>query len=463
VVQSLRSNNLRDLRIEVLQLIGDLVVMGTATAGSSTTLVDTNRLTFPNDDDLNGYWAYIHTGTGIGQERLIGDFTASADRITPSPNWGTAPDSTSQYIVSRRFPASEVDRAIDASIMRWADRVSVPQEDHSLAANNIWNDPDDPANIASDGRQKNWHLDFWTSGQEPNDWTLTNSNSDEEETAFQLGGTRRVLKIQNTAGSVGSAVISVDNWRKYVGRRVRAYGILNTSTASRAFVRIADGVANTDSSNHSGDASWERLSTAWRTVADNATQLNVSYQISSGSQITIYCGPLFLIFGDPIYEYIIPQNFTVIEAVEIESTDFANFGQYQEIPRDDWEILAGPQLNIRVRDSSVRAQDTNSHPRIRILRALPHPARIRLRGRGVTQLIAPLASKVGGVGSPDYEAISPIVAPELIKFSAALSLNERIPSVAQRVESNFLFDQEQRMLRQYTTRMPPGGRRVRSW
>jgi hypothetical protein len=461
VVLGIRALNLRDLRIEILELVGDFVIRGTATAGGSNTLTDTKRLTFPNSDDLNSFWLYLDTGTGIGQERNITSGPAS-NVLTVQYNWATTPDTTSQYIVTRRFPASVVDRAIDAAIIRWADRVSQPLEDHSLAGDNIWNDLDDPANIASTGRQKNWQFDFWDTANVPNDWSLTNANSDEEETAFVLGGLRRVLKLQNTGSSAGSASLTVDNWRKYVGRRVRAYGIVNSGAASRAFVRIADGVANTDSDNHTGDESWDRLATAWRTIPAAATQLIVSHQIVSGGQITDYRGPIFLIHGDPLEEYIIPQNFTVIEAVEIESTDFRNFGQYHEIPRDDWDILQGSQLNVRIRDTSGRGQDSTGHPRIRFKRSLPHPARIRLIGRGVTQLIAPTASTEGGVGSTNYDAISPIVAPELIKFSAALVLNQQIPRGAQVVGSNFLFDQEQRALRQATTRMPAGGRRVRS-
>jgi len=465
MVLPVRLAPLRDLRYEILEALGLLVVAGTATGGSSTTLVDTGRLTFPNNDDLNGFWVYIHDGTGEGQERLITDFVASTDTITVAPAWGTNAASGSEYIVTRFFSAHEVDRAIDATLARYGSRVAVPWEDHSLGANNIFSDPDAASDISATGRQQNWQFDFWDTQHVPNDWTLTNSNSDEEEAGLLFGGNRRVLKLQNTGSSAGSATISVTNWHKYVGTRVRLWGPVVAGTASRAFIRIDDGVATTDSSDHSGDQSKEMLDTGWHTVSDNATQLVFSYQISSGSQITIYCGPLFPQWEYMIEEYIIPQGFTVLEDVEVEFTyqsAMRDYGKYRLLHPDDWEVLRGPGLDRRVRDDSGRGQDTNLHPRLRLKTRLPAPARLRLRGLGYGQLLAPAATTVGGVGSTNYEGLSPVVAPEFVKAAVMRRLNGRIPEMMRRVSQNELLFDEDRLLRQYTSRMPPHGKRVRT-
>lgn len=464
-----RANNLRDVRVEVAELIQDLVVMGTATSATSTTLVDTNRLLFANDDSLNGMWVYIHTGTGIGQERRISDFTASSDTIAVLPAWSTTPDSTSQYIVTRRFSASEIDRAIDAGISRYARQCSVPWESHYLGVNNIFNDPDNIGQVTSQGLIYNWQFDEFDTANVPNDWTLTNSNSDEEDTAQAFAGLRRVLKLQNTGSSAGSATLAVENYLKWAGKQVRLWAVMNSTTASRLFGRVDDGVNTDDTENHDGDGRWRRKDGGWFTVSDDATQLIGSYQISSGAQITTRCGPLYLEADYNFQEYILPQAFTVVEDIFFELTNFSDFGRYtlKPVDRRYWDILQGPQTNVRSRQDSARGQDAIAFPRLQLRTDLitpPAPARIRIVGRGFPNLIAAPAATVGGPGgTTNYENISPVAAPELIKYAAALHLNERIPSSTRAASSAWLNGEEQRWSRTYTTRLGTGARRVRDF
>jgi len=66
---------------------------GTATGGSATTLQDTSKSWAT--DEWNGGWVCIIQGTGVGEVRAITDTTS--DTITIES--GTAPDSTSDYII----------------------------------------------------------------------------------------------------------------------------------------------------------------------------------------------------------------------------------------------------------------------------------------------------------------------------------------------------------------------------
>ncbi len=71
---------------------------GKATGGSSTTLVDTDDGmdgTWVNDQ-WNGWYIKIMTGTGKGQHRLISD-TTSAGTITVTPAWDITPSTDSEY------------------------------------------------------------------------------------------------------------------------------------------------------------------------------------------------------------------------------------------------------------------------------------------------------------------------------------------------------------------------------
>lgn len=464
MVLGLRQENLRDVRLDLARMLGAYVVHGKATSATSTTLVDTVWLTFPNNTDLRGYWIYIFTGTGIGQERPISSFAAASDTVTV-PAWTTTPDTTSEYLITRYFPASELDRAIDAAISKAvAGGVQVPWEDHSLGVNNIFNDPEAVTSINARGHNwLNWQFDLWDSANAPNGWTLVNSNSDEEDTIQAFGGHRRVLKLLNTGSSAGSAVLPVGNFLKWAGRRVRGYGILNADTASRAFVRVSDGVADTDSDNHDGDGRWRRLSSAWKTVSDDATALSASYRISSGAQITIRAAALQLIADYDFQEYIIPQAFTVITDVFVELTEFSDYGRFERVNPAAWEIMQGNPFDVRVREDSARGQDTFNHPRIRFNTSLPTPARIRLVGLGFPQLISPVPTTIGGIGATNYENLSPVIAPELIKVSAALALTQRLPRNAQNVSSTYLAREEERLTTYNRMRMPAGGRRVRKW
>ena len=74
---------------------------GTATGGTSSTLVDTKR---KEDDD---YWTggviEIISGTGVGQVRDVSDFASSTGTITVTPAFVTTPDTTSVYRIVKSF------------------------------------------------------------------------------------------------------------------------------------------------------------------------------------------------------------------------------------------------------------------------------------------------------------------------------------------------------------------------
>lgn len=106
------------LRRRIATALQDDLVHGTATAGTSTTLVDTNLLGNYSDDSFNGAWIRINAGTGVGQERAITDFVGSTSTITVGYAWGTTPDATSVYEIHRRFSAAQYDAAIDQAIRR---------------------------------------------------------------------------------------------------------------------------------------------------------------------------------------------------------------------------------------------------------------------------------------------------------------------------------------------------------
>ncbi len=75
--------------------LGNISTSGTATAGASSTLTDSNKTWTTNG--YTGYQVRITAGTGIGQIRIIASNTATV--LTVSSAWTTTPDTTSQYII----------------------------------------------------------------------------------------------------------------------------------------------------------------------------------------------------------------------------------------------------------------------------------------------------------------------------------------------------------------------------
>ena len=86
---------------------------GTAESSTDDTLTDDDKAwevdEWNADDNLiGGYMVHIYAGTGVGQVRTIIDGTA--DTLTVSPDWETAPDDTSKY---RIFKNTYTDETFD--------------------------------------------------------------------------------------------------------------------------------------------------------------------------------------------------------------------------------------------------------------------------------------------------------------------------------------------------------------
>ena len=73
---------------------------GTAQAGSSNTITLKAATSYTADDQPNGMFITLTSGTGSGQTRHVEDYVASTKVLTVYPAWDTAPDNTTGYKVS---------------------------------------------------------------------------------------------------------------------------------------------------------------------------------------------------------------------------------------------------------------------------------------------------------------------------------------------------------------------------
>ena len=85
---------------------------GNAQAGSINTITLKSATSFSSDDQPNGMYVEITSGTGAGQTRHIEDYVASTKVVTVYPDWDTAPDATSSYEIKAFKPAA-VDQYIN--------------------------------------------------------------------------------------------------------------------------------------------------------------------------------------------------------------------------------------------------------------------------------------------------------------------------------------------------------------
>jgi len=86
---------------------------GTAQAGTTSTITLKAASSFTADDEPNGMFITLTSGTGSGQVRHVEDYVASTKVLTVYPDWDTAPDATTGYKV-QPFGTAMVDEYIVA-------------------------------------------------------------------------------------------------------------------------------------------------------------------------------------------------------------------------------------------------------------------------------------------------------------------------------------------------------------
>ena len=79
---------------------------GTAQAGGAETITLKSGTSYTSDDQPNGMYVTLTSGTGSGQSRHVEDYVASTKVLTVFPAWDTAPDATTGYKVEPFCAAS---------------------------------------------------------------------------------------------------------------------------------------------------------------------------------------------------------------------------------------------------------------------------------------------------------------------------------------------------------------------
>lgn len=116
---------------ELAHIVGAVNQEGVFSAVSNTSGTDAVGLAGFSDDDLNGQFAYVWSGTGVGQERRITDFTGATGVITV-PTWGTNPTDASYFTLNPHWRIANLRTAIKLAIREQRKFYMLPKVDTSL-------------------------------------------------------------------------------------------------------------------------------------------------------------------------------------------------------------------------------------------------------------------------------------------------------------------------------------------
>lgn len=242
---------------EVLRKLGQ-DAMGTATGGTTTTLIDTSADSpFTTADDSNLFknqWLYIHTGTHAATERRVTTYTPSSQQLTIPAVTG-AVDTTDQYLVAG---------------VRWAQLVTALNR--ALTERLVyWTRS--PLTLVADG-------DMETSGT--SDWTASNATVTKNTSAGNVWGGTQALSVVTTAadGYARTTSINVNSNQTYtlqaMCRRATATGVPKLVVWD-ATNSAAISLSTTASTAQYDGFDWQRLTSTF-TTPGSCRQVQVRLQ-----------------------------------------------------------------------------------------------------------------------------------------------------------------------------------------
>lgn len=129
------------------------VLSGTAQDGANQTITLAGG-SGANDDQYNGWVVEITGGTGVGQSRLIVDYSGTSLVATVNEAWDTNPDSTSTYSLYKRFM-----KILDTGAVGASDNIVISPVSSFYAVSKI-TDLEDLVDLEPAERTENWSADL---------------------------------------------------------------------------------------------------------------------------------------------------------------------------------------------------------------------------------------------------------------------------------------------------------------
>ena len=318
---------------------GEGIRAGTATSGGATTLVSTSEFLDATDNDLVGRFGYIRDGAGQSRSFKGTAFATGTDTLTIAPS-GTALDSTSVYVLSRRFSHDLLLEAMRSALSSLG-RYSKEWEDQSLIAGS-------PLVNAT----------FYdNSGTFPNGWTRTGTGGTfARESTIAKHGRYSASILSNGTDAAGIRQ-DIPNVGLYRGKSLILKGWVNTNTTgSRVNLTLDDGIDTTTGliAVTTANRGWgtAMLETPALTISDRATRLRISCNITAGGAVTAYFSGLYLSGGPYWREVDMPAGSpTAIEYIKSENSEEGPFGIITNPP--GFSVVRETTRRLRLETSGI--------------------------------------------------------------------------------------------------------------
>ena len=273
---------------------------GTATGGSTSTVVDASTTPFDAYDDniLKGKWlTIIQDGGGAqaaptGQSRKISG--VSTTTATVDTNYSAAAANTDTYEITP-FNARFYNEAIETALKQVYPNLYLPLRDETLVVDNLL---------------LNWDFETSTAGPAFTNWTKVGSPTLSAETSRVKHGSQSLKVVASVAdGVMTQNLFTSVNVHEVVGKTLYVRAHIWASAANSARMRVTfDGSSYNDGPWHAGDDEWEGPSLQYLNVGvpANATEITVVLQTVDGA--TAYWDATHA-YIDRVSQYTLPTSF----------------------------------------------------------------------------------------------------------------------------------------------------------
>lgn len=303
--------------LELARSLGDAVVSGTATAGGAATIIDTVNAAFADDDALNGAWVAVTGGTNVGDIRQISDYAASSKTITAVSNFSATTQTSTRYIVTRKWSPQQYIDAVAAAVRACMKTSLVPLDDLTGSLDRLITLGD----ILSTDGNGNGQMEEWSAGTSaaPDGWT-----KDGNTTIARESGTNNVrrgtysAKMTSNGSALAQLTQDIKHYDRFSEKTLRLEAWVMSNTASRALIRLGDGVSTVTATYGTTANVWEELS-AELDISNVSTNVQADLEISAGGAVIAYWDDVRLISdGTALYQYDLPSRMVYLSAVQEE-------------------------------------------------------------------------------------------------------------------------------------------------
>ncbi|KKL83283.1 hypothetical protein LCGC14_1976320 [marine sediment metagenome] len=338
------------------EFVGDFRSLTSTSAGAAggTSVVCTEFANLTEDDGGLQGWIQATSGDNdLEVRRILGGSSGyTASSVTATVNFAFS----NQFASSVTFELHTIDpaykhNAIDRAIESLFPDLYVYIRDESLVVDNLLANQD-------------FENGTFTS------WTTTGPGTVAAETTRFIHGTQSAkLSVGETTTSLNQNLFSSVNISEIEGRTLRFAGWIWTDQTSKGRLRVTfDGSTYTNGAFHAGNGEWEgpNLTFVDALVPDDATEMTVRCEVSTGVAVVVYFDAVHAYVGPRVTKYTQPTTIRRLMSVQMQAEMTRPNGNYFDLsenvapsPGRILRLIGQDALTLPTTDSSTVEIDGN--------------------------------------------------------------------------------------------------------